>query len=240
MHELLRRLGHAIDVHPENPTGKTGRPDFLAEASTGGPYYLEAALATDESDEDRSAQARKDAFCDALNRSLGPTDFFINMNMRGAPRTSPPVKEIRAQLRIWLSGLDADEVAEAAKAGRPRPRYKYDHDGWHVVFTASPRSAKSRGKEGIRPIGAQSLGARMSPTPTSIRDKMLAKARKYGALARPLVVAVNACRFNVERADVLDALFGDEAGLVPSSRPDLDWGVSASRTARGSRPTARG
>src|SRR5262245_26371771 len=54
LHELLCRLDCRVVLHPEMPGGITTRPDFLVERADGERFYLEAALATDESAEETS------------------------------------------------------------------------------------------------------------------------------------------------------------------------------------------
>ena len=83
LHELLLRLGYQVEVHPENPTGKPGRPDFLAKHSNSSDIYVEAVLSTDVSDAARRAEARKAVVYDSLN-ALGPTDFFIGNARRAS------------------------------------------------------------------------------------------------------------------------------------------------------------
>lgn len=227
LHELLRRLGYDVEVHPENPTGKSDRPDFLAKHSEHLDLYLEAVLATDMSDTERGAEARKAVVYDALNK-LGPTDFFIGMEMRGAPETPPPGKKLRKALAKWLSELDADAVsAEAeAKGHSAFPTRDFEHEGWHLTFSAIPKSKSNRGKAGVRPIGFQFLGAKMVSTWEAIRDSIVDKGSKYGELPAPFVVAVNVGKFHVDKIDVIQALFGQEQFFVspgqPSAEPEME------------------
>jgi len=154
LHELLRRLGYQIQVHPENPTGKSGRPDFLVICPAGARLYVEAVLVTDVSDMERGAEARMNVVYDALNK-LGPTDFFLGMEMRGAPETPPRAKGLRSALAQWLAGLDADAVAKAmAVAGRSAlPNRVFEHNGWRIEFHAIPKS-----KPIVRDLAVEMVG----------------------------------------------------------------------------------
>jgi hypothetical protein len=68
LHELLLRLGYGVTVHPSPSQASTRRPDFLAESPSGGCFYVEAVVATDESEEDGAARARMNIVYDAVDR----------------------------------------------------------------------------------------------------------------------------------------------------------------------------
>lgn len=57
---------------------------------------------------------------------------------------------------------------------------------------------------------------------TPIRDALKRKGRHYGELTLPLVVAVNAAAFNLDRIDEVQALFGQEQVIVgPGVEPRM-------------------
>lgn len=72
LHELLLRLDHDVTIHPSPSQASTRRPDFLAESPSGGCFYMEAVVATDESEEDGAARARMNVVYDALDRLDSP------------------------------------------------------------------------------------------------------------------------------------------------------------------------
>lgn len=222
LHELLSRLGYEVEVHPANPTGKPGHPDFLAKHSTTD-LYVEAVLATDMSDAERGAEARMAVVYDALNE-LGPTNFFLGMDLDGAPKNPPPAKRLRTQISKWLGGLDADAVAAAIQRnGRSEfPTFNFEHEGWRIRFSAIPKSEAKRGKPGVRPLAFWMFGARMVSPWKAIRDSILAKGSKYGELPAPLVVAVNVGGFPLDKVEVMQALFGQEQYFVPVADPNSE------------------
>lgn len=77
---------------------------------------MEAVLASDESEAEAAANARMDAVYDALNRLESP-NFFIGMELRGAPETPPPARQIRAFLEEHLVPLNPDELAQTFREG---------------------------------------------------------------------------------------------------------------------------
>jgi hypothetical protein len=116
LHELLLRRGCCVEVHPQTGKDAPKRPDFLVESPDGELFYLEAVLATAESAEAAAARSRMNDVYDALNRLHSP-DFFIGMNVHGAPEAPVPAKQIRAFLKAKMDELDADAVAECWRTG---------------------------------------------------------------------------------------------------------------------------
>lgn len=210
LHELLQRLGCQVQIHPVL-AGNVRHPDFLLESARHGRFYLEAVLATDESDEEMAAKARMNIVYDALNRLESP-HFFIGMDVIGAPATPPSSREIREFLARQLAPLNAEEIAEACERGgfRALPHWRYEHDGWVISLFPIPKSPEQRKTAGVRPIAIQFEEFRFLEIQESIRNAVLQKANRYGQLDLPFVIAVNVLADLVDRDDVLSALFGDE------------------------------
>ena len=209
-HEMLRRMGYAVEVHPQSPSGSSKRTDFRAQhPEVSSPLFLEAVLATDQSDEERAADARKFALYDALN-GLGPTDFYLSIHGIGSPGTSPPAAKLRNQVRAWLASMNADTVSQQIAAGAPWPALPFEHGGWRLTIDAYPKPAAARGREGTRPIAAMNRGLEMLETWAAIRDAVEKKAQRYGDLGDPYVVGVNVGQYHVDEIDILAGLFGRE------------------------------
>ncbi len=77
LHELLVGLGCGVVVHPSVP-GSARRPDFRVTPPAGNPFYLEAVLATGESETAAAARARLNSVYDVLN-ALECPNFFISV-----------------------------------------------------------------------------------------------------------------------------------------------------------------
>lgn len=211
LHELFLRHGFKVEVHPQISSGKKTTPDFRVVSPDGMSFYLEAVLATDESDEERAAAKRTDVVFDAVDR-LNCRNFFLGLDMRGSPETAPNAKKLRNSLDRWLATLDPDTIAEQLRMNgqKEAPEFCFEHEDWQITFTAFPRSPEKRGKSGIRPIGTKFFGVRWLSTWESIRDAVIRKGKKYGKLELPLIVAVNVGEFHVDTIDIMQALFGQE------------------------------
>jgi hypothetical protein len=212
LHEVLFRLGYEMELHPKLRDDADKRPDFVITSPYRSRFYLEAILATEESIAETGAQARMKSVLDAINNTLDSPNFFINMKQRGTPRTQPSVKKIVTFLEEQLRKIDPDEMVELlAQAGtfQALPHWRYEHEGWEIEFFPIPKSPQARGKSGVRPIGFQFHGFQKSNTSNAIKGAIVKKAGRYGELALPYVVAVNALGF-ADHSDVMDALFGQE------------------------------
>ena len=58
LYELLVRFRHRVEVHPPSNRGTAKRSDFLVRSETGERFYMEAVLATDETDDTAAARSR--------------------------------------------------------------------------------------------------------------------------------------------------------------------------------------
>ena len=115
LHELLFQLKCELEPHPIIEE-TTNRPDFLVKPNTGSQFYIEAAIVSDESDEEAAAQARVNAVYDALDRLDSP-DFFIGIRqISGLAALQAPARQIRAFLAQKLASVDPDEITRIYRA----------------------------------------------------------------------------------------------------------------------------
>jgi hypothetical protein len=209
LHQLFLSIGCTIEVHP-HLSGSSSRPDFLVRTSSGTQCYVEAVLADGSSEEKRAAGRRAARVYDCLNQIHSP-DFFLNIRIEGSPRTSPPQSRLRQDLEEWVGSLDYDAIVSLYEQGRRDevPRFPWNHEGWDLEFEPLPKSSRSRGKPGIRPVGIRIPEARWIDSASKIRKAVKLKAGKYGLLDVPLLVFVNVLDW-ADHIDVLNALIGDE------------------------------
>lgn len=223
VHELLRRLGYCVEVHPAAPTGASGRPDFLARRGGNAGFYLEARVARDESAADAASKARINQAYDALDRFESP-DFFLDLEVDGAPSTPVPARRLRAEVAAFVGGLNHEECVRALQAHglEALPSATFSHEGWEITYTALPKE-HTRGEPGPRPIGIKRprRWERVDHV-SALRTAVRRKAGKYGDLGLPYVIAVNAVGQRLEDRHIAEALFGTESIVVDGgvARPD--------------------
>jgi len=226
LYELLTKMGCTAEVHPELGNDTTKRPDFLVQAPSKTDFYLEACLATDQSDEQAGAKARMNNVYDLLNQKLSSPNFFIGMDLYGAPTTQPSANKIISFLEKELKPLDPDEIGQRYENSGvgALPKWSYEHEGWRIVFWPIPKSKEARGISDIRPIGVWGPGVAQAIRPQdAIRSAVVDKASAYGQLDKPYVIAVNALGEYVQGRliSVTQALFGTE-GVGGKVSPDLE------------------
>lgn len=207
------QVGWTVEVHPEVPNGKGKRPDFRVHIDTGVALYVEATLARKFSDDELAAERRKNQVLRAIDDMHSP-NFLLDIDVEGSPRTNVPRKNLRHQIRKWLESLDVDEVEAQIKDGRARDEYRYEQDGWTVVFKAIPRKHPG-GAPGGRAIGMRSLGVRAISIVDAVKSAAKSKASRYGDLDLPLVVAINIEEDFADVTQERDALFGQLAFWIP-------------------------
>jgi len=218
LHELLVKLRCQVTPHPILPN-ITKTPDFLVDDLENNPFYLEATLATNESSDEVAAHARMNTVYDILDRKVDATNFFLWVNVEGAPKSPPPASRIASFINKRLVRLDPDKVAKLyeSDATEPIPTWRFEHDDWIVEFQSIPKKHGARNKKGARPIGAQSTGVHWVDHRTPIRDAINKKVGRYGDIDLPYVIAVNVLEF-VDEIDIMEALFGKEQFTIAFSQ----------------------
>jgi hypothetical protein len=225
VYTLIKRMGADLLVHPE-VDGASTRPDFLVTPRRGEPYYLEATVATDVSDEQLAANARINAVYDAIDRMESP-NFFIGVRHHGSPSSPVPARRIRAFLLAQLAELDPaafDSWAGKSEGFDSLPHWHFSHDGWDIDFFAIPKAPEHRGLDGSRPLGMfMPRQAAWIDSRGPLRDAIVDKAGRYGALDYAFVIAVNVLGWPVERISVMQSLFGREQVVSTRGESEDSW-----------------
>jgi len=212
LHELFRRLGYSMEVHPR-AGDRNKRPDFLATENRRGALLIEAASVCEMSDAARAAQARLNTVFDALNRVHCP-DYFMEVECYGTLTSPLPGGKLRHELRRFLNSLDYEAARQVVSAGglAKLPKFEFTHDGFRLEIGVLPVSPQKRGHPEHRPLGLYGPGeVRLVDNRTPLRDKLCQKAGHYGRLRRPLLIAINAAGRHLDGIDVTEALFGKES-----------------------------
>jgi hypothetical protein len=236
LHELLVRLGCKVTVEPPL-AGTAQHPDFLVSSPTGAQFYVEAVLATDESKQAVVAKRRLHQLWDIVNRRLCSPDFLIGAEFETAPPRQPRCRRIIAFLSEHLARLDPDDIRGVWERGGSQalPRWPYEQDGWTISFYPIPKSPETSGESAFDSLGIWGDKEFHAVEPhVAIREAILGKAKRYGTLDSPYVIAVNALGQWVRmhaRRHVMNALCGTEmmvaypgaTSFVPGRNPDGAW-----------------
>lgn len=211
LHELMICLRCSVKIHP-TLSATNRKPDFLVTSPQGCDFYLEAIHVTGESVKQAKSNSRQNALYDSLNYLESP-DFFINLDVKGSPGSPVPGKKIRNWLEHELSQLNPRLVHHFLELRRIDliPRWRFEHEGWKITCYPTPKPPELRGVPGVRTLATISFGGIIDSV-SPIRDAVLSKAKRYGVLDLPFVVAVNASDQFISDRDVLTALYGSVSG----------------------------
>jgi hypothetical protein len=216
LHQLVLGMGYRAELHPEVP-GSRNHPDFLVKDDDAPLFYLEGTLAASSRDEQAAAN-RAAVVYNTLNEMDAP-NFFLSVDVHGAPASSPPGARLRHDLEKWLAGLDPDEAGRSYRETGfdALPTFSWSHDGWRLDFQPIPKSLGCRGRPGVRPIGARTWSGWVESHP-AIRRAVITKSGKYKNLQLPLVAAVDVRDESADEIDVMNALVGEECWTIIHSR----------------------
>lgn len=202
LYEMLRRAGCEIEIEPDID-GSSKHPDFLVR-SEGTDYYLEATLGIESDEKGRSSAVIKNIL-DQID-TIRSDRFFVAVECEGTIKNTPSKRWIISAVEKWLSKLDPGTVHRAHVEGNEDT---FQHililDDLVVKLTPFP---KRDDNPSDRLIGFEMLEPRWLSTTDTIRGRVLEKARRYGELKKPYIIAVNLLGLAADRNDLLDALFG--------------------------------
>lgn len=216
LHALFRRLGFTAKLHPR-AGNRGGRPDFLVRARERSAFLVEAATVGELSASASGARTLLTEVFDMLNAMPCP-DYFFHVEHDGTPRTPIPKRRLRRVVAEFVATLDYERVRSLAARGGLEllPGVEFEHDGCAIRVSVYPVSPEHRNDPNHRPVGIIGpAGASWVDDWTPIRDKIRSKARRYGRIRRPLVIAINAAGRDVDHIDAMQALFGGEAYQFP-------------------------
>lgn len=216
LHALFKGIGLGVTLHPA--AGNRGaRPDFCISQDSGQSVLVEAATVDERSAEGRAAWKRLVAIYDSLN-DLPCPDYFFHVEHFGEPATPIPLRALNRTVAAFVASLSYEAVCgvAATRGLEGVPGVTFDHGGCSIRVSVLPVSGGKRGSPDHRPVGITGAGAaRIVDDRTPIRDKIRAKARKYGAVRQPMIIAVNAAGRHLDKIDIMEALFGRETFTMP-------------------------
>jgi hypothetical protein len=209
VHELFRRLGFEIEVHP-TVEGTRRRPDFRIHRDGRTAIVEAAALFSGIAKADRRGAAP--GWMTEAVETVDSPDFFVNYEavvIRGPEQLKR--QEVARPIQEWIDGLDADLIRTEMEADAEAPHFVLRCRGWEVSFFAWPLNPERRGRPGHRVVGAgPAIGGAVDDI-SQLESKLKVKASRYGRPEEPYVIAILCLSAFMERLDIEQALFGHEA-----------------------------
>ena len=223
LHDLLTRLGFSLKIHSEI-TGPSTTPNFLA-CHGDQDFYLEATVTGQKSGPITRNRNEQDVI-NKLN-TLTSMDFRIGIHMEGNLSTTLGKKRVVRPFKELLAEHNPDEVQrlidEKGLTAAPSRRIEcgtWNLQGWLVPIPLEERGSSPAQQLVLGPNRALWTNP-VIPVRKALKQKAR-KARKYGNLDAPFVVAVNArdMFYNGKDHD-MEVLFGKERLLYSRENPDL-------------------
>jgi hypothetical protein len=211
LHEVLLRTGYSVEVEPPI-AGASTVPDFKGTRGLE-TLFVEATLATDQSDEERGRDSHKQQIYAEIEAIPSP-DFFLRIVRLELDGDKPPsLKRIREFLKRTLENADWSAASTALNESGLRDLPSATHRDKGIVLEVEliPKSAEARGRAGARSIGAYPFLSKWGDSVPAIKRSLEKKTKKYGKLGFPFVIAINATtEWGFESREAFEAAFGYE------------------------------
>ena len=219
MHELLIRLDCRVEVHPDIP-GTGSRPDFLARHGDCR-FYIEATVVDPKRSLSASRPLEKDVVA-KINELTSP-HFYIWARVDGELSRALSREQVIQPFARLLRDHDPDEVQRLIdeRGTHAAPFEKIEHGTWSLHGWLRPLPPEKRGYGRLRTLVIGPARSGMIDSSTPVQSAIQKKAKKYGRLDAPLVVAVNARDPFFDKDDEIGSLFGEEQVTFVKDRPDL-------------------
>ena len=221
LHELFIQLGYKITVHP-TISGVSTRPDYFVSYGDRN-FVLEATTVGQKSGPFTRNRNEQDVI-DKLN-TLTSQHFYIGVHMEGELSKTQGRKDVIPPFQELLDSHDPDEVQSLIdrRDMYEAPFETIEHESWKLTGWLLPIDPDNR-KIGVKrqQIVIEPYRATWTNSVTPAQKTLKGKAKKYGQLDRPYVVALNARDlFYNGRANDLDVLFGKQQLWYFQDHPDL-------------------
>jgi hypothetical protein len=160
---------------------------------------------------------------------------MIGITVHEAPHNTPSAHRAKSFIQNKLQHIDYETLRHGIEehGNAARPKWTYNHDGLMMTIFPLPLSPEKVGtnKNGV-------IGMRMAPPVWTGMDRrtrrgLIDKAKRYGYLGAPFIVAINATKFGFEFDDFINALFGDIVVSFPASGEFDDSQIRLNRKANG-------
>lgn len=193
VHAYLKDHGvEILEIEPALANVAT-KPDFLCRAN-GCTFYVEAVTVNHE-----PFSHRQLALLDTDLRFLANNGWFCTLTVELSSEAIPLPNDVRKELSLVLK-----RNPSLAMDGPPLT-HLIVRPGWRLEFSLF-RSSKKRQHF----VSATAYGFRVVELRPRIESSVRDKARKYGKLPIPLIIAVNLQGSNFSRLEHgLDAMYGD-------------------------------
>jgi hypothetical protein len=222
LHELLIRQGCKVTVHPD--IGTRGKhPDFsIRPPGTARTVILEATLCFDDPEEDSTSRRMAPVY-DAINGvGFSFCALLVSQVTFKSPDSQPSSRRIKAFLDRELSNLDPETLLRTVTQATDMPCLHFEDDCVVIDFEIVPRKREAWERTDLRAIGMHPTRVRWGDGKESLRKTLSAKAKYYGQVGEPFIIAVNTLSpWGSRETEWSEALFGTREEYVPAGTDSL-------------------
>jgi hypothetical protein len=202
MYALLRKLGCDVTWHPV--LADTGRhPDFYAFSKEGS-VFVEVTT-TNPPDREASTTNREAPIYNAINRARLPPGCVLGYSLIHAGDLSPSTTSLVSDVEQW--------ARDSAQTNTTTTQLRiFEIGDWQIELELCRTNS-----EGVysNAIGITSIGAQWVAAEADFRNALIGKAKKYGGLHAPYLIAVADAKGQLYGQDsvrdaVTEAVLGDE------------------------------
>ncbi len=218
-HRLLRALfpESRIACEPEQ-AGVATRPDFAVSEDGTQQLFVESVTTFAGIVEDDAKNPALVAYLVDTINEIQSSDFRIRLNIRTFGAEQPKKSEIKEPIEVWLVTLDREVELARRLAHRRQPQEIRVRD-WEIEVEALPKGTPGTDPND-RLIGIGPGGAGYVNDAECLKTTVLGKAKRYGTLPAPLVIAVAPTSPILQTEDVIAALFGTKQSRFDPDHPD--------------------
>jgi len=177
LHEVHRRKGFRVTVHPETPSG--ARVDFRVDSASGH-FYVEAKALMTNPISGLGRSRTEDVVLDKIDEAYHP-DFFVAVIRLIPGPTLPKTRSVVAQVEAWLQALDWDAERQSP-SGDERQTQTLEVDGWRLDLVALPKGSGMRNKRWVRTVATEPSRGGVSYMQVQSCARRFARKRRSTAL----------------------------------------------------------
>jgi len=219
LHEVFTRLGMRPRVHPTIP-GRQTRPDFRLQTGEGSPVIVEAVTLTEGGRVFQRSQRFLYEALDALN-SISTRNYSLHVEPEGRAESPLPLSRLRGQVEEFLRGLDHSRLLEAFTQDDSEdfPSTFFQHDGLFLKIEAMPVIEDLSNDSTRVPVGGFGPVESWVESGQRLRSVIRKKARDYGELGLPYVIAVSFPGYDLAPSTLLNVLIGTFEYVMHQNTP---------------------
>jgi len=210
INSIFQELNCKVETHPDLDGELNTHPDFLFKNESGDEFYIECVTLSEYSDKQRTILNVRKNLIDCINK-LKNKKYYIRIGVEGIPEYQFSCRRIKDFLNRKLNNCEFEEIKRNFDLYSidGLPKWIYEENGKTIEFNPIPIEIKNDPTGRI--IGISPGGSFWNNIQYQISKTLNSKARKYGKLKKPFIIAINIQSRMLREEDLIDVLWGVSA-----------------------------